>query len=118
MRILPIATLLLAAMGGACGDDTSPAAPSTVPACQVGHTGTVTFTNNTGFSIDVLWNGVEIQTLAPGVTGPEISVAAGGTQYSFDFKISGTTPPFRPCSPLMVTPLECVKNAYGTCSFR
>ena len=122
MRVVPTVALFLVIFGPGCGGDKSPAAPtpaaSAVPACQTNHTGTVTFTNNTGFTIYVLWNGAAIQTLEPGRTSPEIPVVADGTQYALDYTLVGTSPPLHPCNSLMVTPRQCEKNAYASCSFR
>ena len=122
MRVVPTAALILVMLAPGCGGDKSPAAPtpaaSAVPACQTNHTGTVTFTNNTGFTINVLWNGAAIQTLEPGRTSPEIPVVADGTQYALDYTLVGTSPPLHPCNSLMVTPRQCEKNAYASCSFR
>ena len=120
MRILQTIAIVLAMLGSACGGESQPSAaptPSPVSSCQTDRTGTVSFKNNTGFTVDMLWNGAVITTdIEPGKTSDGYPVVADGRQYAFDFRITTTT--LQPCKTLLVTPLQCQNNTYGTCEFR
>lgn len=103
----------------ACTD--SPAAPTrtttppvVVPACQTNRTGTISVVNLGSKTVDVLWSGAVIGTLAPRGITTERTVVAGGAQYVLDYVITNTF--VHPCLTLTATPLQCTNNVYSSCS--
>ena len=114
-----IAVFVGAITVSACGENRTPVAPSSPPpvveACVTNRTGTVTFANLGSRTIDVFWNNAVLTTLTPGQTSQPFTVVAGGAQYVFDAVLTNSS--FRPCQPLLATPVQCQNNHYRTCVF-
>lgn len=110
--IAVVAVVSLSACGGGSSTPTAPTAP-VVQACVTNHTGTVTFRNVGGRTVDILWNNAVRATVTPGATSAEFTVVAGGAQYVMDAVITNTS--VHPCQILVATPLQCQNNAYSTC---
>jgi hypothetical protein len=97
----------------ACGGSPSPVAPTSIPACQTNRTGTATFRNDGGRTVDILWNNARLVTLSPGQLSQEFTMVAGGAQYVMEVIITNTN--IRACNLLVATPLQCQNNPYATC---
>jgi hypothetical protein len=99
--------LLLAVILASCGGNDSPSSPPAPPACQANNTADVTFQNRstTGITMDVVLDGVLLETLTPGQTGLTRPVSAG-VVHTIVFKNDATaavicsgTPNLAQCSP-------------------
>ncbi len=89
LAILALVTLFVSA--GACGSTTTPTAPkNTVAACETNHTATVRFENRSvSTTMDVVWDGSKMATVAPGQTTEAREIAAG--LHTLVFMVTNTT---------------------------
>jgi hypothetical protein len=83
--------LLFVLLVSACSSTPTAPAP-VVPACQTNNTATVAFGNRTtsNLTFDVVWDGVRIGTIAPTLTSPS-QTAAAGVPHVLRFQVTNTT---------------------------
>jgi len=79
--------------------------------CEQNNTASVAFENRSTSSktYTVIWDGSNLETLAPGVKGEKHTVAAG-VQHVLVFRVSNTSQ--NACSPSMPTPAQCSSTSY------
>jgi len=110
---LPL-VISLAACGGKSPTTPSVPPPPPAPACETNRTTEVTFKNNGPLTVDVIFDGNIIGTLAPFASGLTRTVAAG-VAHPLRFQLPNSS--FTLCTPSAPVPVQCTLQTYASCFY-
>ncbi len=111
-RPLAVITLVpLIILTASCGSTSSPTSPQpSVPACEKNHTATVSFHNTSNrITMDVLWDGSKVATVAPGQTSSDRTVNAG--IHTLLFTVTNSSE--MGCTPSTPNVAQCSTHTYS-----